>query len=117
MDFFGCFVGIWAGMHTVRYFDGKTYEWVGISRQPNIMGRVCFEISLLCCPFSGSVSSISTLLLASSSTMAISGTPFGLRTIYPSLKFFTMFIYAGAKEFFRDNIENVAHGRPKLPSF
>nr|CAD1842716.1 unnamed protein product [Ananas comosus var. bracteatus] len=32
--------GIWAGMHTVRYFDGKTYEWVGISRQPNIMGKV-----------------------------------------------------------------------------
>ncbi|GMP83540.1 hypothetical protein CsSME_00037417 [Camellia sinensis var. sinensis] len=33
-------MGIWAGMHTVRYFDGKTYEWVGISRQPNIMGKV-----------------------------------------------------------------------------
>ncbi|KAH0913154.1 hypothetical protein HID58_036475 [Brassica napus] len=32
--------GIWAGMHTVRYFDGKTYEWVGISRQPNIIGKV-----------------------------------------------------------------------------
>ncbi|GFZ15949.1 phosphatidyl serine synthase family protein [Actinidia rufa] len=32
--------GIWAGMHTVRYFDGRTYEWVGISRQPNIMGKV-----------------------------------------------------------------------------
>ncbi|XP_073134037.1 CDP-diacylglycerol--serine O-phosphatidyltransferase 1-like isoform X3 [Henckelia pumila] len=32
--------GIWAGMRTVRYFDGKTYEWVGISRQPNIMGKV-----------------------------------------------------------------------------
>ncbi|KAH9746562.1 CDP-diacylglycerol--serine O-phosphatidyltransferase 1 [Citrus sinensis] len=31
--------GIWAGMHTVRYFDGKTYEWVGISRQPNIIGK------------------------------------------------------------------------------
>ncbi|KAA3476703.1 CDP-diacylglycerol--serine O-phosphatidyltransferase 1-like [Gossypium australe] len=30
---------IWAGMHTVRYFDGKTYEWVGISRQPNIIGK------------------------------------------------------------------------------
>lgn len=27
-------------MHTVRYFDGKTYEWVGISRQPNILGKV-----------------------------------------------------------------------------
>ncbi|KAL0424688.1 UNVERIFIED_CONTAM: CDP-diacylglycerol--serine O-phosphatidyltransferase 1 [Sesamum radiatum] len=34
------FSGIWAGMRTVRYFDGKTYEWVGISRQPNIMGKV-----------------------------------------------------------------------------
>lgn len=32
--------GIWAGMRTVRYFDGKTYEWVGISRQPNIMSKV-----------------------------------------------------------------------------
>ncbi|KAG5532308.1 hypothetical protein RHGRI_026815 [Rhododendron griersonianum] len=32
--------GIWAGMHTVRYFDAKTYEWVGISQQPNIMGKV-----------------------------------------------------------------------------
>jgi predicted branched-subunit amino acid permease len=49
--------------------------------------------------------------------MAISGMPFGLRTIYPSLKLFTMFIYAGAKEFLTDNIENVTHGRPKLPSF
>ncbi|XP_068637671.1 CDP-diacylglycerol--serine O-phosphatidyltransferase 1-like isoform X2 [Aristolochia californica] len=32
--------GIWAGMHTVRYFDGKTYEWVGVSRQPNIISKV-----------------------------------------------------------------------------
>ncbi|KAK4753824.1 hypothetical protein SAY87_001928 [Trapa incisa] len=32
--------GIWAGMHTVRYFDGRTYEWVGISQQPNVIGRV-----------------------------------------------------------------------------
>ncbi|EPS64481.1 hypothetical protein M569_10299, partial [Genlisea aurea] len=32
--------GIWAGMRTVRHFDGKTYEWVGISRQPNIIGKV-----------------------------------------------------------------------------
>ncbi|KAL2894189.1 CDP-diacylglycerol--serine O-phosphatidyltransferase 1, partial [Bienertia sinuspersici] len=32
--------GIWAGMCTVKYFDGKTYDWVGISRQPNIMGKV-----------------------------------------------------------------------------
>ncbi|KAA3456114.1 CDP-diacylglycerol--serine O-phosphatidyltransferase 1-like isoform X2 [Gossypium australe] len=37
---FGFLVGIWAGMHTVRYFDGRTYEWVGISRQPNIIGKV-----------------------------------------------------------------------------
>ena len=35
--------GIWAGMHTVRYFDGKTYKWVGISRQPNIIGKVCSD--------------------------------------------------------------------------
>ncbi|KAE8736362.1 CDP-diacylglycerol--serine O-phosphatidyltransferase 1 [Hibiscus syriacus] len=41
LDFLTCnWFGIWAGMHTVRYFDGKTYEWVGISRQPNIMGKV-----------------------------------------------------------------------------
>ncbi|MQM08997.1 hypothetical protein Taro_041856 [Colocasia esculenta] len=32
--------GIWAGMRTVRYFDGRTYEWVGISRQPSIIGKV-----------------------------------------------------------------------------
>ncbi|GAU42617.1 hypothetical protein TSUD_49660, partial [Trifolium subterraneum] len=32
--------GIWAGMHTVRYFDGKAYKWVGLSRQPNIIGKV-----------------------------------------------------------------------------
>ncbi|KAL5718340.1 L-serine-phosphatidylethanolamine phosphatidyltransferase [Ranunculus cassubicifolius] len=32
--------GIWAGMHTVRFFDGRRYEWVGISRQPNIFGKV-----------------------------------------------------------------------------
>ncbi|XP_006646210.1 CDP-diacylglycerol--serine O-phosphatidyltransferase 2-like isoform X2 [Oryza brachyantha] len=32
--------GIWAGMQTVSYFDGKTYEWVGLSRQPSIMGKV-----------------------------------------------------------------------------
>lgn len=36
-----CPTGIWAGMRTVRYFDGKTYEWVGISRQPNIISKVC----------------------------------------------------------------------------
>lgn len=33
--------GIWAGMRTVRYFDGKTYEWVGVSRQPSIICKVC----------------------------------------------------------------------------
>ncbi|KAI4385913.1 hypothetical protein MLD38_003901 [Melastoma candidum] len=32
--------GIWAGMRTVWYFDGKTYEWVGISQQPSVMGKV-----------------------------------------------------------------------------
>ncbi|CAK9151288.1 unnamed protein product [Ilex paraguariensis] len=31
---------IWTGMHTVQYFDGKTYEWIGISRQPNLIGKV-----------------------------------------------------------------------------
>jgi phosphatidylserine synthase 2 len=36
--------GIWAGMRTVRYFDGKAYAWVGLSRQPSIMDKVC-----LCC--------------------------------------------------------------------
>uniref|UniRef100_A0A0E0N0U9 CDP-diacylglycerol--serine O-phosphatidyltransferase n=1 Tax=Oryza rufipogon TaxID=4529 RepID=A0A0E0N0U9_ORYRU len=39
---------IWVGMHTVRYFDGKTYEWVGLSRQPSIMGKlVKFTLSSL----------------------------------------------------------------------
>ncbi|KAH9558976.1 hypothetical protein CY35_06G035300 [Sphagnum magellanicum] len=33
-------IGIWAGMRTVRYFDGKTYVWVGLSRQTSIMGKV-----------------------------------------------------------------------------
>uniref|UniRef100_A0A0E0BW58 CDP-diacylglycerol--serine O-phosphatidyltransferase n=1 Tax=Oryza meridionalis TaxID=40149 RepID=A0A0E0BW58_9ORYZ len=27
-------------METVRYFDGRTYEWVGLSRQPNIISKV-----------------------------------------------------------------------------
>ncbi|XP_020600359.1 CDP-diacylglycerol--serine O-phosphatidyltransferase 1 isoform X2 [Phalaenopsis equestris] len=41
LDILACnWFGIWAGMHTVRYFDGRTYEWVGISRQPNIIGKV-----------------------------------------------------------------------------
>lgn len=25
----------------MRYFDGRTYEWVGLSRQPNIISKVC----------------------------------------------------------------------------
>lgn len=32
--------GIWAGMKTVRYFDGKTYDWVGLSHQPDILAKV-----------------------------------------------------------------------------
>ena len=40
--------GIWAGMHTVRYFDGKTYKWVGLSRQPSIIGKVCMS-GVYCC--------------------------------------------------------------------
>ncbi|KAE8726058.1 CDP-diacylglycerol--serine O-phosphatidyltransferase 1 [Hibiscus syriacus] len=39
-NIFDLLVGIWAGMHTVGYFDGRTYEWIGISRQPNISGKV-----------------------------------------------------------------------------
>jgi len=31
-------------MHTVRYFDGKTYKWVGLSQQPNIIGKVCLSV-------------------------------------------------------------------------
>ncbi|KAI5066816.1 hypothetical protein GOP47_0017344 [Adiantum capillus-veneris] len=38
-------LGIWAGMKTVRYFDGKTYEWVGLSLQPNILGKVKRSLS------------------------------------------------------------------------
>ncbi|MCO5588842.1 hypothetical protein L7F22_042802 [Adiantum nelumboides] len=38
-------LGIWAGMQTVRYFDGKTYEWVGLSLQPNILGKVKRSLS------------------------------------------------------------------------
>ncbi|CAN0877045.1 CDP-diacylglycerol--serine O-phosphatidyltransferase 1 [Linum grandiflorum] len=41
LDILTCnWFGIWAGMRTVRYFDGKTYEWIGISRQPNIIGKM-----------------------------------------------------------------------------
>lgn len=31
-------------MRTVRYFDGKTYKWVGLSRQPNIIGKVSLAL-------------------------------------------------------------------------
>ncbi|OAE34562.1 hypothetical protein AXG93_1487s1080 [Marchantia polymorpha subsp. ruderalis] len=31
---------IWAGLSTVRYFEGKTYEWVGLSQQPSLIGKV-----------------------------------------------------------------------------
>jgi hypothetical protein len=44
--------GIWAGMKTVRYFDGRTYDWVGLSRQPNIISKVCLsnvQANGLCC--------------------------------------------------------------------
>ena len=27
-------------MKTVKYFDGKTYAWVGLSRQKSILGKV-----------------------------------------------------------------------------
>jgi hypothetical protein len=36
----------------VRYFDGRTYEWVGLSRQPNIISKVCLsnvQANDLCC--------------------------------------------------------------------
>eukprot|EP00249_Psilotum_nudum_P022207 c28417_g1_i1 orf=352-1635(-) len=33
-------IGIWAGMKTVNYFDGKTYVWVGLSRQPDLFHKV-----------------------------------------------------------------------------
>nr|CAD1823576.1 unnamed protein product [Ananas comosus var. bracteatus] len=32
--------GIWAGMRTVTYINGKTYKWVGLSCQPNIISKV-----------------------------------------------------------------------------
>jgi phosphatidylserine synthase 2 len=31
--------GIWAGMKTVKYFDGKTYNWVGVSQQKTIIDK------------------------------------------------------------------------------
>ncbi|KAG0591947.1 hypothetical protein KC19_1G214000 [Ceratodon purpureus] len=41
LDVFCCnWIGIWAGMKTVKYFDGKTYAWVGLSRQTSILGKV-----------------------------------------------------------------------------
>lgn len=41
LDVFLCnWIGIWAGMKTVKYFDGKTYAWVGLSRQKSIIGKV-----------------------------------------------------------------------------
>lgn len=30
-------------MHTVRYFDGRTYHWVSLSQQPNIINKVCLQ--------------------------------------------------------------------------
>jgi len=35
--------GIWAGMKTVNYFDGKTYNWVGVSQQKTIIDKVCLQ--------------------------------------------------------------------------
>ncbi|KAG0629677.1 hypothetical protein M758_1G121400 [Ceratodon purpureus] len=32
--------GIWSGMKTVKYFDGKTYNWVGVSQQKSLYGKV-----------------------------------------------------------------------------
>lgn len=32
--------GIWFGMKTVKYFDGKTYNWVGVSQQKSFYGKV-----------------------------------------------------------------------------
>jgi hypothetical protein len=44
----------------VRYFDGKTYVWVGLSRQPNIISKVrsldvqANELSCKACSTAGS---------------------------------------------------------------
>lgn len=35
------FSGIILGMKSVKYFDGKTYEWIGLSRQRSFSGKVC----------------------------------------------------------------------------
>jgi phosphatidylserine synthase 2 len=33
-------IGIYLGMKSVKYFDGKTYEWIGLSRQRSFSGKV-----------------------------------------------------------------------------
>lgn len=38
--------GIWAGMKTVKYFEGKTYTWVGISKQPTLRQKVSIRFEL-----------------------------------------------------------------------
>lgn len=41
LDILVCnWLGIWAGMTTVSYFDGKKYEWVGLSRQPSFIKKL-----------------------------------------------------------------------------
>lgn len=41
LDVFICnWLGIWLGMQTVQYFDGKTYEWLGVSKQPTLIGKL-----------------------------------------------------------------------------
>ena len=44
--------GIWAGMKTVKYFDGKTYAWVGLSQQKSIFGKVCIFLGAYFHPIS-----------------------------------------------------------------
>lgn len=39
--------GIWAGMRTVTYINGKTYKWVGLSCQPNIISKVSSQFVIL----------------------------------------------------------------------
>eukprot|EP00850_Spirogloea_muscicola_P004982 SM000022S07196 [mRNA] locus=s22:442584:446086:- [translate_table: standard] len=46
LDIFLCnWLGIWAGMKTVQYFDGKTYKWAGLSRQPSFVGKIKRSLS------------------------------------------------------------------------
>eukprot|EP00243_Klebsormidium_subtile_P006969 TRINITY_DN3040_c0_g1_i1.p1 TRINITY_DN3040_c0_g1~~TRINITY_DN3040_c0_g1_i1.p1 ORF type:complete len:419 (+),score=83.51 TRINITY_DN3040_c0_g1_i1:171-1427(+) len=46
LDILVCnWLGIWAGMKTVKYFEGKTYTWVGISKQPTLSGKVKRSLS------------------------------------------------------------------------